>query len=59
VLWTSKSKSQEKQLGAECVEPQKDIWGVGFLQKWTSTKRRTDRLITATVQSRSTAQSEL
>jgi len=28
VLWTSTPKSQEKQLGSECVEPQKDIWGV-------------------------------
>src|SRR5882672_11129852 len=35
VLWTSTPKSQEKQqqLGAECVEPEKDIWGVEFPEK--------------------------
>ena len=33
VLWTSTPKSQERQLGADCVEPQKDIWGVEFLEK--------------------------
>jgi hypothetical protein len=33
VLWTSTPKSPEKQLGAECVEPEKDIWGVEFPEK--------------------------
>jgi hypothetical protein len=34
VLWTSTPEgSREKRLGAECVEPQKDIWGVEFPEK--------------------------
>jgi hypothetical protein len=34
VLWTATPDgSREKHLGAECVEPEKDIWGVEFPQK--------------------------
>jgi hypothetical protein len=34
VLWTSTPEgSREKRLGAECVEPQKDIWGVEFPER--------------------------
>jgi hypothetical protein len=34
VLWTATPEgSREKHLGAECVEPEKDIWGVEFPEK--------------------------
>lgn len=42
VLWTSTSEGREKYLGAECVEPLKDIWGVEFPERGDEYEEKDD-----------------